>query len=383
MAASRHRRRAAVVGPPTREIAGVPANALSDIIRSWRRSRAARRSSSCPRGSSPTTCRVATGRVAAPRPRPTRSSTRSTSTAAARRQRGAPIGADPARDPEPHRVARHARRRDLGRTGPGRERPGRRPQPYRQRVAGLLHRRLRAAARRARGPAQLPACHGQGDAARRAGSSPHRLRPAATRDTPADRRPAHRCGAAAPFPQQGLPARDDDLRAAGHEPGRAARVHGLQAELPVAPDGTQASAADVVFVVRRADDGRVMASGTDVDGASQRCGHGPNNGARPLQCPVRLAGRRVPDAGSGPRAGRTTGTVDRRFEVRALDGVDVTASDLIIGRRQDRLPVRPVSYVEEGLAGAHGGLRARPPTWTTRTSRSTSSAWAATRRCGP
>ena len=39
--------------------------------------------------------------------------------------------------------------------------------------------------------------------------------------------------------------------------------------------------------------------------------------------------------------GGTTGTVDRRFEVRALDGVDVTASDLIIGRRSDALPVRP------------------------------------------
>ena len=50
--------------------------------------------------------------------------------------------------------------------------------------------------------------------------------------------------------------------------------------------------------------------------------------------------------------GGATGTVDRRFEVRALDGVDITASDLIIGRRENALPVRARSYVNEGISGA-------------------------------
>ncbi len=38
--------------------------------------------------------------------------------------------------------------------------------------------------------------------------------------------------------------------------------------------------------------------------------------------------------------------------MRALDGVDITASDLIIGRRSDPLPVRAKGYVDEGISGA-------------------------------
>ncbi len=49
--------------------------------------------------------------------------------------------------------------------------------------------------------------------------------------------------------------------------------------------------------------------------------------------------------------GGLVGSADRRIDVKALDGPDVTASDLVIGSAMGGLPVRPRAFSEDGLAG--------------------------------
>jgi VWFA-related protein len=167
---------------------------------------------------------------------------------------------------------------------------------------------------------------------------------------PADRRRSIDAALAAPFPQQGLPLEMTTYVLRGTSPGSQRVFMSLQAELPVA-ERERPTSADVVFVVRHAENGRVMASGTDVIPLSSA--PAPGRSTAPGRYQVQF------DLPAGPylmraavrEPGGGTGTVDRRFDVRALDGVDLTASDLVIGRRQEQLPVRPVGYTEEGLVG--------------------------------
>ncbi len=176
--------------------------------------------------------------------------------------------------------------------------------------------------------------------------------------SPADRRRSIDAALAAPFPQQGLPLAMTTYVLRGASPGAQRVFMSLQAQLPVAT--SQSTTADIVFVVRQVDNGRVMASGTDVlplpstgqDGRTTAPGRFHVQFDLPAGEYLMRAVVREP--------GGTAGTVDRRFAVRALDGVDMTASDLIIGRRQDRLPVRPAGYVDEGLAGAMEIYARRP-----------------------
>ena len=175
----------------------------------------------------------------------------------------------------------------------------------------------------------------------------------------ADRRRSIDSALLAPFPQQGLPVEMTTYVLRGTSPGAQRVFMSLLAELPVA-NGSKASAADVVFVVRRADEARVMASGTDVMALPSGADTGRTTAPGRFNVQFDLPAGEYLMRAVVREPGGTAGTVDRRFEVRALDGVDATASDLIIGRRQDRLPVRPVSYVEEGLAGAMEVYARRP-----------------------
>lgn len=167
----------------------------------------------------------------------------------------------------------------------------------------------------------------------------------------ADRRRSIDSALGAPFPQQGLPIEMTTYVLRGTSPGVHRVVMSLQAELPVAADG-KARSADVVFVTRNARDGRVVASGTD----TMPLPRAPVSGRTTAQGQFRLQFEAPPGEYlmrvAVREPGGTTGTVDRRFEVRPLDGVDITASDLIVGRRSDALPVRARGYVNEGLAGA-------------------------------
>jgi len=123
----------------------------------------------------------------------------------------------------------------------------------------------------------------------------------------------------------------------------------LQADVPLR--STRAPSADVVFVVKNASDGRVLTSGSDTMPLPAAARPGSTSGlgrfqvqfnAPPGEYLMRVAVR---------EPGGSLGTADRRFEVRALDGVDITASDLIIGPRTGRLPVRAVVRPDDGLTG--------------------------------
>jgi hypothetical protein len=124
----------------------------------------------------------------------------------------------------------------------------------------------------------------------------------------------------------------------------------LQAELPIRADDSQREA-DVVFVVKSARTGRVAASGTDVMPLPRQPAPGRSTAmgqfqvqfdAPPGEYVMRVVVR---------EPGGATGSVDRRFEVRQFDGVDVTASDLVIGRQAGGLPVRPKAYSTDVLSG--------------------------------
>jgi VWFA-related protein len=169
--------------------------------------------------------------------------------------------------------------------------------------------------------------------------------------TPADRRPAIDAALGAPFPQQGLPLEMTTYVTRGNSPGAQRVMMSLQAGLPVAT-GPGTKPADVVFVARDARDGRVVASGTDIMPLPKTAAPGRTTAQGQFRVQFELPAGEYLLRTAVREPGGTTGTVDRRFEVRALDGVDVTASDLIIGRRSDALPVRPTCYVGEGLSAA-------------------------------
>jgi VWFA-related protein len=167
----------------------------------------------------------------------------------------------------------------------------------------------------------------------------------------ADRRLAIDTALGAPFPQQGLPLEMTTYVLRGTGVGVQRVVMSLEADLPVAT-ARAAKPADVVFVARDARDGRVRASGTDVIPLPVAVAPGRSSGRGQFRVQFDLPAGEYLMRAAVREPGGATGTVDRRFEVRALDGVDLTASDLIIGRRGNALPVRARSYVDEGISGA-------------------------------
>jgi len=167
----------------------------------------------------------------------------------------------------------------------------------------------------------------------------------------ADRRRAIDRALHAPFPQQALPLDVTTYVMRGPSSGVHRVILCLQADLPVAR-GSQARTADVVFVAKSARDGRIVASGTD----TMPLPRGPAPGrttalseyqgqfeAPPGEYLMRVVVR---------EAGGEAGSVDRRFEVRNFDGTDITASDMVLGRRPGGgLPVRAVGYTGDVLSG--------------------------------
>jgi hypothetical protein len=108
-----------------------------------------------------------------------------------------------------------------------------------------------------------------------------------------------------------------------------------------------------VYVVRHADTGQVAASGTDRltfpqvpedSRATTRAGFYRVHFELPAGSYLMRAVVREP--------GGLLGSADRRFEVRALIGPDVRASDLVLGSSDvNGLPVRATAYVSDVLAG--------------------------------
>jgi VWFA-related protein len=166
---------------------------------------------------------------------------------------------------------------------------------------------------------------------------------------PLDRRRSIDAALAAPFAQQALRVDYTTYTLRSDNAGRARVLLSLEADLPVRD--TAHDAADVVFLVRDARDGRVVASGTDtmalpsapVDGAATGVGTYRVHFDVPPGSYIMRTVVREP--------GGLLGSADRKLDVRGLSGPDVTVGDVILGGSGAGLPVRARAFVQDGLAG--------------------------------
>ena len=152
---------------------------------------------------------------------------------------------------------------------------------------------------------------------------------------------------AAPFVQQGLKVDYTTYHLRSADSGQQRVVLSLSADLPVRMN--RADAADVVFVVRNVRDGRVVESGTGTIPlpAATRPGAPLGTGTWRVQFNLPPGSYVMRSVVREP--GGLAGSADRRMEVRALDGPDVTVSDMIIASAISGLPVRPLAYTGSGL----------------------------------
>jgi len=160
---------------------------------------------------------------------------------------------------------------------------------------------------------------------------------------------------AAPFGHQGL--RVDYTTYQSHGGGTASEriVLSLEAELPVnagPTSGDNALKADVVFLVRDARTGRVAASGTDQIPLPTSVSRGRTTGLGVWRVQFMLPPGDYLMRTIVREPGGLLGSADRQFNVRALGGPDVAASDLILGRPSPALPVRALGYTAEPLPAA-------------------------------
>ena len=173
----------------------------------------------------------------------------------------------------------------------------------------------------------------------------------APRITPADRRRSIDAALRAPFAQDGLKVEYTTYILRGAAPGLEEVIVSLEADVPIA--SVDAEATDVVYVVRNAITGQVAASGTDRLTLPPM----PDRGRATTRSGVYRVRLELPVGSYMMRAvvrepGGLLGSADRRFEVRALNGPDVRASDLVLGSSDvNGLPVRATAYSSEVLAG--------------------------------
>ena len=154
----------------------------------------------------------------------------------------------------------------------------------------------------------------------------------------------------APFPQQGLPIRYTTYVLRGSSQGAQRVILSLESELPVAPAPGNA-AADVVFVVRSASDGRVAASGHDSMALPAQSTDGATTGIGTFRIQFELPSGTYLMRAVVREPGGLVGSADRRFTVRALDGPSLEAGDLVLSTSRGELPVRPTAFTGDGLTG--------------------------------
>lgn len=168
--------------------------------------------------------------------------------------------------------------------------------------------------------------------------------------TPADRRRAIDAALAAPFPRQELPIELTTYVLRGTTIGAHRVVMSLAADLPAA--GRAAGAADVVFVVRSARDGRVAASGTGAMPLPETTAAGSDARRSTYQLQFDLEPGEYLMRVVVHEPGGLVGSADRRFDVRAFTARDLTASDLVFSSPKGDLAVRPAAYRDTVLSGA-------------------------------
>jgi VWFA-related protein len=168
--------------------------------------------------------------------------------------------------------------------------------------------------------------------------------------TPADRRRAIDAALQAPFAQKGLEVEYTTYELRGPASNLQRVVLSLAAELPVRAEG--ARDADVVYVVRDVATGKVAASGTDripLPGETKDRGT-TGTGFYRVQFELPAGAYLMRAVVREP--GGLVGSADRRFHVRALNGPDVSASDLVLGSSDVKgLPVRASAYASDVLTG--------------------------------
>lgn len=169
--------------------------------------------------------------------------------------------------------------------------------------------------------------------------------------TAADRRRTIDAALRAPFSQQGLKVEYTTYVLRGASPDVQRVIVSLAAELPLGqPGGTSA---DIVYVVRDVQTGKAVASGTDViplPDAPAGPGRTTGTGLYRVQFEVPPGTYLMRAIVREP--GGLLGSADRRFQVRALGGPDITASDLVLGSADVAgLPVRAAAHESEVLGG--------------------------------
>ena len=170
-------------------------------------------------------------------------------------------------------------------------------------------------------------------------------------DSRLDRRQAIDRALSAPFPQQGLPVEYTTYVFRGSSAGMQRVVLSLASQLPIA-SVREAKAADVVFAVRSAADGRMVASGTDTMALPDRRQPGETTGVGTFRVQFELpAGEYLMRAVVREPDG-LVGSADRRFTVPKLDGPSVAIGDLVLSDPRGGLPVKVVAYSADGLSGA-------------------------------
>jgi VWFA-related protein len=154
----------------------------------------------------------------------------------------------------------------------------------------------------------------------------------------------------APFPQQALPVRYTTYLLRGSTAGMQRVILSLAADLPIA-SARESGAAEVVFVVRSARDGRIAASGTDAIALPIRQSAAATFGTGTFRVQFELPAGEYMMRAVVREPGGLVGSADRRFVVRALDGPALAAGDLVISAQRGELPVTPVAYTGEALSG--------------------------------
>jgi VWFA-related protein len=164
-----------------------------------------------------------------------------------------------------------------------------------------------------------------------------------------DRRRAIDAALAAPFGQQALRVDYTTYTLRSDNAGRARVLLSLEADLPV--QNAEHDSADVVFLVRDARDGRVVASGTDTMALPTTAvgGNATGIGTYRVHFDVPPGSYMMRTVVREP--GGLVGSADRKLDVRGLSGPDVTVGDVILGSVTGALPVRARAYAQDGLTG--------------------------------
>jgi VWFA-related protein len=164
-----------------------------------------------------------------------------------------------------------------------------------------------------------------------------------------DRRRTIDAALAAPFVQHGVRVEYTTYLMRSPDARNERVFLALTAELPVR--NSTADRADVVFVVRDTQNGRVAASGTDTLPLPARTSAGGATGTAQYRVHFELPPGTYLMRALVREPGGLVGSADRKIAVKQLTGPDISSSDLVLGSTTGTLAVRARTHVEDGLGG--------------------------------